>query len=101
MSYEKHNWQTGEVITADKLNRIESGVDDSLNGFDLVIEMTNSNPNITTQGWHFDSVQGISYDELFNKFNAKEILKAKLIMNRVMNQRAYSVVTCCIGAEKY
>ena len=26
MAYEKHNWQTGEVITADKLNHIEDGI---------------------------------------------------------------------------
>lgn len=25
MAYEKHEWQTGEVITADKLNHIEEG----------------------------------------------------------------------------
>lgn len=27
MSYNKRTWQTGEIITADKLNRIESGID--------------------------------------------------------------------------
>ena len=26
MSYEKHTWQTGEVITAEKLNKIEEGI---------------------------------------------------------------------------
>lgn len=25
MAYEKYTWQTGEVITADKLNHIEGG----------------------------------------------------------------------------
>lgn len=27
MSYEKHTWETGEVITAEKLNNIENGID--------------------------------------------------------------------------
>lgn len=26
MSYEKHTWETGETITADKLNNIENGI---------------------------------------------------------------------------
>lgn len=26
MSYEKHTWETGEVITADKLNHLEGGL---------------------------------------------------------------------------
>ena len=26
MSYEKHTWETGEVITADKLNHMEEGI---------------------------------------------------------------------------
>lgn len=29
MSYEKHTWQTGETITADKLNNIENGINNS------------------------------------------------------------------------
>lgn len=29
MAYEKHNWETGEIITAERLNHIEDGIADS------------------------------------------------------------------------
>jgi hypothetical protein len=29
MSYTKQNWQTGEIITADKLNHIENGIEEA------------------------------------------------------------------------
>ena len=32
MSYTKTNWQTGDVITAEKLNKIENGVEAASNG---------------------------------------------------------------------
>ena len=32
MSYEKHTWETGETITADKLNNLENGVASSGSG---------------------------------------------------------------------
>lgn len=35
MSYEKHTWQTGEVITADKLNNLEAGVESGQNGYEI------------------------------------------------------------------
>ena len=44
MAYEKHTWETGEVITAEKLNNIETAVkalDDSSNSkYDLEIATT-------------------------------------------------------------
>lgn len=30
MSYEKHTWETGEVITAEKLNNMEQGIENTL-----------------------------------------------------------------------
>lgn len=35
MSYEKHTWQTGETITAEKLNNLEDGV--ASNGSDVFL----------------------------------------------------------------
>lgn len=29
MSYEKQTWETGEVITADKLNHMEDGIENA------------------------------------------------------------------------
>lgn len=49
MSYEKHTWQTGETITAEKLNNLEDGV--ASNGGDVFfivefVEGTESNKPI-------------------------------------------------------
>ena len=50
MSYTPINWQTGDIITAEKLNNIEEGVENSYNyNFDTVIK---------ENGWAFLS-QGI------------------------------------------
>lgn len=40
MAYEKHEWQTGEVITAEKLNNIENGVDKAQNGWEVTTDYT-------------------------------------------------------------
>ena len=37
MAYEPHDWQTGETITADKLNHIENGIMNNSNENNLVI----------------------------------------------------------------
>ena len=39
MSYTKTNWQTGDVVSAEKLNHAENGIElGSMNGFDAVIK---------------------------------------------------------------
>ena len=40
MSYTKQTWQTGEVITATKLNHMEDGIENAGGGGALIIEMT-------------------------------------------------------------
>lgn len=40
MSYEKHTWETGEVITAEKLNNLEGGVDKAQNGWEVTKDYT-------------------------------------------------------------
>lgn len=50
MSYEKHTWETGETITAEKLNNIEDGIVDSgqdADVFGLLIMETINNDNTT------------------------------------------------------
>ncbi len=45
MSYTKQTWVTGDTITADKLNHIEDGIEDSsssLSSYDLVITTDNA-----------------------------------------------------------
>lgn len=40
MSYEKTEWKTGDIVTAEKLNNIENGINDLSNGFDGIIKVT-------------------------------------------------------------
>ena len=37
MSYNEHTWQTGETITAEKLNNLEGGVQEALAGSDVEV----------------------------------------------------------------
>ena len=46
MSYEKHTWETGEIITEAKMNNIEDGIDQLKN---------NSNDEYPLRILHFDS----------------------------------------------
>lgn len=42
MSYEKQTWQTGDVITANKLNHMEDGIADGGGGGVFVIEISDT-----------------------------------------------------------
>ena len=57
MSYEKYTWETGEVITAVKLNNMEDGIDDK-----LIVTMLNNNTG------ELDA----SYADLLSAWNAKK-----------------------------
>lgn len=66
MSYTPTNWQTGDTITAEKLNKLENGVA-ALSNYDIVFKKT------------YDSVtaDGLSVEELYQK--GAENLNAVLI----------------------
>lgn len=38
MSYNKTNWQTGDIVTAEKLNKIEDGIENVSGGGGLLVE---------------------------------------------------------------
>ena len=44
VSYEPHEWDTGEVITAARLNAIEQGIAGAGAGYDVVVETAMSQP---------------------------------------------------------
>lgn len=56
MAYTPTNWQTGDVVTAERLNKLEGGVA-SLSNYDIVFTATN------------DSVtaDGLSFEDLYQK----------------------------------
>ena len=59
MSYEKQDWTTGDVITAEKLNHMEDGISDALTEVDAS-ELVDSNSLIKAENNKLD----VKYDEL-------------------------------------
>lgn len=59
MSYTKQTWQTGDKITADKLNHMEDGIDKLNNDYDIIFHVTD--------GVGLQNALGISPEELFGK----------------------------------
>ena len=43
MAYEAHEWETGEVITADRLNHIEEGIESESEKFIVTFSSNNNN----------------------------------------------------------
>lgn len=72
MAYEKHEWQTGEVITAEKLNHAEEGIKTlSDNGFEIV--SGGSEVLLEEKTFSFEDSQNIGYSEqpiLPNEFSS-------------------------------
>jgi len=55
MSYTKHTWVTDEYITADKLNNIESGIEESANNR-LVINMEQVSDSVFTLDKNYNEI---------------------------------------------
>ena len=58
MSYTKQTWQTGDIITAEKLNHIEDGIE-GLNGYDIIF--TIDDDEVTADGASFEELVGNGY----------------------------------------
>ena len=63
MSYEKHTWETGELITADKLNHMEEGIEGGGGSGDSAI-IVHAVYNETTETWLLDKTN----EELYALF---------------------------------
>lgn len=68
MAYEKHSWETGEVITAEKLNHVEEGIKE-LSDYDLEVEISASVTNDSTD-YDITAIKGISFEEIIEKTKA-------------------------------
>lgn len=62
MAYEKHTWQTGEVITAEKLNNLEDGCGKSGGTFIVTFTPGSENPR--------EGTSDKSVDEIIEALNA-------------------------------
>lgn len=70
MAYEKQNWQTGEVITADKLNHMEDGIgEDSV----FIINVRGDAPD-----------SGTSYENVTSDKTASQIMDAYLSNKQII-----------------
>lgn len=72
MSYEKHTWETGEVITAEKLNNLEEGVIST--GLPIVgVAMTYGQTNT--------AVVDKSFEELYSLFDGIAALEIPIVVD--------------------
>lgn len=85
MAYEKHTWQCGEVITVEKLNHMEDGIEAADCGFECTeTEVTFFNGSITTAEsggvviGSFTPSQAINTDTLTVTFNGTEYVLPKI-----------------------
>ena len=70
MSYEKHNWQCGETITADKMNHIEDGIEEALDccstGGSLFVRYDRTYEKENSWELLFDKEMGEIFDAIDN-----------------------------------
>lgn len=48
MSYVKTTWQTGDIVTADKLNKMEQGIQDASESYPLFVDANNDGHVVIT-----------------------------------------------------
>lgn len=84
MSYEKHTWETGETITAEKLNNIENGIEN--NNFEIVV-FSQDRENANT--WTADK----TLEELQTAYEAGRHIVAALRSNNGSGSTLFPVVT--------
>lgn len=48
MAYTKQNWECGDLITADKMNHIEDGIEDASSGGGLTVNIVNTDPALNS-----------------------------------------------------
>ena len=84
MSYTPTNWQTGDIITAERLNKLENGVA-ALSNYDIVFTQTyddNDNDVFTADG--------LSVEELYQK-GARNLNALSITGDTVRKPIAYSL----------
>ena len=89
MSYTKQTWQTGDTITAAKLNHMEDGIAAGGGGADLIIKDIDG-------VW---TASGLSFSGLFSKCSSEDIVDAKILKYVDTQNEGHSVQTALrIGA---
>lgn len=82
MAYTKQTWETGEVITADKLNHIEDGIENNNSGYEIVeseqLILDETITVTTNSGAKFQYSELINYPTITVDFNG-DIYECELI----------------------
>lgn len=104
MAYEKHNWQTGEVITEELLDHMEEGIAEGVAGNITLLNIVD-----VEVGSVFESQINATWQEIFNAFsNGPVFLKLvtgddNISMSSVTNvlhgEDGYIVTFIVAGAE--
>ena len=94
MSYSKNAWETGDVITANKLNHIEDGIEN--NDFFLV--------TLTTADEEMTFTADKTYEEIETAYNAGMLVIAKYsygrgIMHKVDGDDEFQVSILCYSGD--
>lgn len=59
MAYTKNTWQTGDTITAEKLNHMETGIYNSINRISVTVFIDNDNMILKMTGPAFDDIYSV------------------------------------------
>lgn len=95
MPYEKHTWQTGETITAEKLNNLENGVESNI----LIIDCIDD-----PDGWYLNKTYKQISNHIRNgglaifKFNSSNSVVYTLVVKSCGEDSDSSMYFILIGA---
>ena len=71
MSYEKQTWQTGDIVTADKLNHMEDGIESSGGVFCVTF---NYDDEPSGEGYFTNVTQDHTFEEAMTAYNAGKLV---------------------------
>ena len=75
MAYTPTEWKNGDVITAEKLNKIEDGITDASSGSEVfIITFTNNSSDVYNPTFVTDK----TFDEVADAYNSGKIIRAKI-----------------------
>lgn len=100
MAYEKQTWQTGDIITAEKLNHLEGGVQNAFSPYVVTFE-TSDVRNFTCDRT-FEEIES-AYKERYiiglMKINS-ELVKANVVLNFIGGDAEHGFIFQHISFEK-
>lgn len=79
MSYEKQNWKTGDIVTANRLNHMEDGIESNVLVVNIQGDIDGEEPLILDKTWQqiYDSAYTIA---IYSELGAKEFYPIGQIM---------------------